>query len=122
MRILLVDDNRDAADTLGTLLRLRGHKVQVAYDGFTALAVARRFEPEAALLDIEMPRMHGGKVALALRRQAGSEGLRIIAMSASDTDDDRVAAYNDVFDDYISKGSDLGRLEELLADCCVGAM
>src|SRR5207249_4670258 len=87
MRVLVVDDNRDAADTLATLLRLEGHEVRVAYDGPSALAAARDFEPQVALLDFQMPRMHGGDVALHLRRQAGPEGMTIIAASGVDPDE-----------------------------------
>ncbi len=117
MRVLVADDNRDAADTLALLLRVRGHEVRVAYDGQSALALARRFGPDAALLDIQMPKMHGGDVALHLRRQPGSEGMLIVATSASDPDDDRLDGYDGVFDAHLGKPCDFERLEELLAGC-----
>jgi CheY-like chemotaxis protein len=72
MRVLIGDDNQDAADTLATVLRLWGHDVQVAYDGPSAVVVASCFKPHVALLDIQMPKMNGGEVALRLRQQRGA--------------------------------------------------
>src|SRR5688572_27221725 len=81
MRVLVADDNRDAADTLLLLLEVWGHEVRVAYDGLSALTISRYFKPDAALLDIHMPGMNGGAVARNLRRQAGLEGILIVATS-----------------------------------------
>jgi CheY-like chemotaxis protein len=67
VRVLVVDDNHDAADSLAILLRLWGYEVWVAYDGVAGLGAARHFRPQVALLDIQMPRMHGGEVARRLR-------------------------------------------------------
>jgi DNA-binding response OmpR family regulator len=117
MRVLVADDNRDAADTLATVLRLWGHEVRVAYDGQSALNVGRRFRPHAALLDIRMPGMNGGDVALNLRQLAASDGMMIIATSASDPDDSQLYRYDGAFDAYLGKPCDLDRLKELLADC-----
>ena len=116
MRVLVADDSRDGADTLAILLRRRDHEVRVAYDGLSALAAARRFKPQVALLDVQMPRMHGGDVARHLRRQAGLDGIMVVAVSATDPEDNRLARYDGVFDAYLSKPYDLGRLEELLAE------
>jgi CheY-like chemotaxis protein len=121
MRVLVADDSRDAADTLATLLRRWGHEVRVAYDGLSALAAARHFKPQVALLDIQMPGMHGGEVARNLRRQAGFERALVVAASATDPDDSRLARYDGVFDAYLRKPYDLDRLEELLADRCSSA-
>jgi CheY-like chemotaxis protein len=121
VRVLVTDDSRDAADTLAILLRRRGHEVRVAYDGLSALAVARHFQPQVALLDIQMPRMHGGDVARNLRRQAGPGGIMVVAVSATDPDDSRLDRYDGVFDAYLGKPYDLDWLEELLADRCSSA-
>jgi DNA-binding response OmpR family regulator len=121
MRVLVADDSRDAADTLAILLRRWGHEARVAYDGLSALAVARHFKPHVALLDVQMPKMHGGDVARNLRRQAGHEGIMVVATSATDPDDSRLTPYDGVFDTYLGKPCDLDRLEELLADCCSSA-
>lgn len=117
MRILVADDNQDAADTLAILLRRWGHEVRVAYDGQAALSLGRRFEPHVALLDFQMPKVSGGDVALNLRRQTGLEGIVLVATSASDPDDSLLARYEGVFDAYLSKPCDLDQLEELLAGC-----
>ncbi len=116
MRVLVADDSPDAADTLAILLRRLGHEVQVAYDGLSALAAARHFKPQAALLDVQMPGMHGGDVSRHLRRQEGLARALVVATSATDPDDSRLARYDGVFDVYLRKPYDLGRLEGLLAD------
>jgi CheY-like chemotaxis protein len=108
-----VDNNRDAADTLAMLLRLWNHDVQVAYDGETALQIAHHFRPVVALLDFQMPKMHGGQVADNLRQQ--NEGITIVATTASDVDD-RFAEYDSSFDACLAKPCDLERLEALLVD------
>lgn len=115
MRILVADDNRDAADTLATLLRLWGHEVRVAYDGLMAILAARDFKPHCALLDIQMPRLNGGDAALYLRSQPELEGIFIVAASATDRNDPRIARYDGAFDAYLSKPCDLEQLAELLA-------
>lgn len=115
MRVLVADDNRDAADTLAILLRRLGHEVQVAYDGLSALAAARHFKPQVALLDVQMPRMHGADVAHNLRRQAGLGGIMVVAVSGTDPDDSCLARYDQVFDAYLGKPCGLDRLEGLLA-------
>jgi CheY-like chemotaxis protein len=117
MRVLVADDNKDTADTLGMLLRLWGHEVRVAYDGPSALLLACRFKPHAVLLDIQMPKMNGGDVALNLKRQFNSEKILIIAISASDPDDPRLTRYKSAFDAFLCKPCELERLQELLADC-----
>lgn len=114
MRVLVADDNRDAADTLAMLLEMWGHEARVAYDGVSALKAARRFKPEVALLDIRMPALNGGEVARQLRRRAGFGGIMVIATSASDPDDSRLARYHGEFDAHLRKPCDPALLEELL--------
>lgn len=115
MRVLIADDNRDAADTLAMVLRFWGHEVRAVYDGTSALLAARSFRPHAALLDIQMPQVNGGDVALDLRRQSGSQGTFIIALTANDPDDPRLARYDGAFDAFLCKPCDLDHLAELLA-------
>lgn len=115
MRVLIADDNRDAADTLAMVLRLWGHEVRVVYDGPSALLTARNFKPHAVLLDIQMPNVNGGDVALDLHHQAGGEETLIVATSAAEPDDPRLARYEDAFDAFLGKPCDFERLAELLA-------
>src|SRR5207302_10811805 len=70
-RLLVVDDNVDAAETLAHLLRLEGHDVQVAHDGFAALEQAPSFQPQLVILDIGMPKMDGYELARRLRQLPG---------------------------------------------------
>lgn len=115
MRILVADDNRDAAETLAGLLRLWGHEARVAYDGPSAVEAALHFKPHVVLLDIQMPEMHGGDVAVNLRREGCLCDTRIVATSACEPDDRRLARYEGVFDGYLGKPCDFEELGRLLA-------
>ena len=81
--MLVVDDNVDAADTLGELLRAWGYDVTVAHDGPAALAALQDTLPDIALLDIDMPAMDGYELAAHLRFQPGCEELTIVAITGS---------------------------------------
>ena len=116
MRLLVVDDNEDAANTLATVLRLWGHEVRVAYDGPTALTLARYFEPHVVLLDIQMPNLNGGDVAFRLRRQSSIDRITVIAVSATDPDESCLAQYDGLFEAFFAKPCNLQRLEQFLAD------
>lgn len=82
LRVLCADDNRDAADSLGTLLRLTGFVTEVCHDGATALELAARFRPEACVLDITMPGLDGCELAARLRGTDGGRGLFLVAVTA----------------------------------------
>src|SRR5687768_15427670 len=82
--ILLVDDNGDACDLLGDLLRRAGYQVEVAYDGPGALAVTARTVPDVAILDIGLPTMDGFELALRLRRDPRLAITRLIALTGYD--------------------------------------
>src|SRR5437870_4862557 len=88
-RVLVVDDNVDAADSLAVLLRLQGQEVHAAYDGPTALEVARNCRPDVVLLDVGMPEMDGYEVARRLRQQPGMEHALLIAMTGWGQEEDR---------------------------------
>ena len=81
MRILLVDDNRDSADSLAMLLELKGHEVRIAYEGAQALQVAPRFAPHLAVIDIAMPKMDGYATLAALREMPALAGTMFAAMT-----------------------------------------
>src|SRR5947209_6907576 len=83
-RILVIDDNVHAADTMAIVVRHWGYDPRVAYDGPEGLAVASSFRPEAVILDIEMPTMSGLEVASRLRAQPAHDGIFLIALSGHD--------------------------------------
>jgi PAS domain S-box-containing protein len=113
-RILVVDDNRDAADTLGLLLEADGAEVRVAYDGRTALALADSFLPCSVLLDIGMPVMDGYEVARRLRQDARFAGLRIVALTGWGKDADRRQTRNRGFTHHLTKPVGLEELHRIL--------
>jgi CheY-like chemotaxis protein len=114
-RVLVADDNRDAADSLAILLRMWSHDVRVAYDGRSAVNVAWDFLPDVLFLDIQMPGMHGGEVARYLRTLPEFRQARIVATSANEPDDPRLATWRHYFDGYFVKPYSLTQLEEALA-------
>jgi CheY-like chemotaxis protein len=114
LRILLADDNRDAADSLAVLLRLSGHEVRVVYGGRDALSVAEDFQPDVAVLDIGMPDLTGYEVASALRRQPWGEYMRLIALTGWGQQNDRRRATEAGFDLLLVKPVDPDNLQECL--------
>jgi signal transduction histidine kinase/ActR/RegA family two-component response regulator len=113
-RVLVVDDNRDSADSLGVLLRLIGHPVQTAYDGPQALEVAREFRPDIVLLDLALPSLGGHEVARRLRGDPGLPGLVLIALSGYGGEEDRRRSREAGFDHHLVKPCVLEELELLL--------
>jgi signal transduction histidine kinase/CheY-like chemotaxis protein len=120
-RILVVDDNADAASSLAVLLRLRGHIVQVAMGGAEALAAVRAQRPELVFLDIGMPGMDGYEVARQLRAEFDSS-LILIALTGWGTDQDRERSREAGFDYHLTKPVDLAALESMLTRQAVEAM
>ncbi len=112
-RILVVDDNADAADSLGMLLEVRGDEVRIAYDGLEALEVAGQFEPEVVLLDIGMPKLSGYDVARRLRETHG-DSMLIVAITGWGQEDDRQRARDSGFDHHFTKPVDFESLLELI--------
>ena len=106
-RILVVDDNADAAATLARILRLDGHEVDIAHDGTAALISARRLRPEFVFLDIGLPGMDGFQVAESLRREAGLERMKVIAVTGSASEDDRRRLRDAGVDYYLVKPVDM---------------
>jgi CheY-like chemotaxis protein len=115
LRVLVADDNRDAADSLQRLLALSGHEVRVAYDGDSAVSVGGEFRPRVAILDIGMPGTNGYDVARALRRSHGEE-VTLVALTGWGQDADRRRAADAGFDHHLIKPVDPGALNQLLAD------
>jgi PAS domain S-box-containing protein len=102
-RILIADDNVDAADSLAELLRLDGHEVHVAYDGVQALDTFARVEPDTALLDIGMPRVSGLELARLIRQQPSGKRATLIAVSGWAQESDRQVAIDAGFDHHLTK-------------------
>jgi CheY-like chemotaxis protein/two-component sensor histidine kinase len=105
-RILVTDDNRDAANTVAMLLRLGGHEVTTAYDGLEAVEQAEKHKPDVMLLDIGLPGMNGYDVCRAIRQQAWGKPIRIIALTGWGQDQDRQNAREAGFDDHLVKPVD----------------
>jgi PAS domain S-box-containing protein len=114
-RILVVDDNRDAADTLALLLRLAGQDVRAAYDGPSALAEAARFGPAMVFLDIGMPGMDGYEVARRLRRDPALGGVVLVAVTGWGQEEDRRRSREAGFDNHLVKPVEPEAVQKLLA-------
>jgi PAS domain S-box-containing protein len=113
-RILVVDDNVDAADSLGMLLKVLGADVRVAHDGRDALAMFPEYMPAVVLLDIGMPGMDGYEVARTIRARHGSE-VTIVALTGWGQDKDRQRAREAGFDHHLVKPAEIDALQALLA-------
>jgi CheY-like chemotaxis protein len=109
MRILVCDDNADAADTLAALLRGHGHEVIAAYDGRACLEKALQWKPRVAFLDIGMPEVDGYRVARKLRTELGAEVL-LVAVTGYGSREDIQQAIEAGFDIHMSKPADFTRL------------
>lgn len=114
-RILVTDDNVDAALTLAALLEMQGHELRVAHDGPEALQLAGQFRPEVVFLDIGMPGMTGYEVARRLRKMEGLARSTIVAVSGWGAKDDLARAEEAGFDMHFTKPVEVSRLSEFLA-------
>ncbi|WP_409267965.1 ATP-binding protein [Massilia sp. BHUDP2] len=114
LRVLVVDDNLDAAEMLATLLEIGGHRVRMAHDGAGAIAVAGELLPEVAFLDIGLPDMSGYEAAGALRGIAGMEGSMLVALTGWGTEQDRQRAREAGFDHHLTKPAEFDAVNRLL--------
>jgi signal transduction histidine kinase/CheY-like chemotaxis protein len=110
-RILIADDNRDGAETLGLYMEMRGHEVHVAYTGTEALALAAAVKPEVGVIDIGMPDMNGYEVAERIRHEAWGEQVTLIALTGWGQDGDKCRARAAGFDYHCTKPVDPADLE-----------
>ncbi|WP_159397044.1 ATP-binding protein [Sorangium cellulosum] len=115
-RVLVVDDNSDAADSLAMLLRVLGYSVEVAYDGRQGAEIAERFCPDVVLLDIGLPKMNGYEVARYFREQPWGKGMVLVAMTGWGQQEDKQRATEAGFNVHLTKPVDPGTLKALLAD------
>jgi PAS domain S-box-containing protein len=116
LRVLVVDDNVDAAETLCALLEFKGHQVHVAYSGAEAISSATVHLPQVVFLDIGLPDISGYEAAVALRDIDGMAGARIIALTGWGAPDDKLRSSAAGFDQHLTKPVDFNHLLAVLAD------
>jgi PAS domain S-box-containing protein len=115
-RLLVVDDNKDAADSLAMLLRLQGHEVRVAYSGMAAVETTKTYTPDVIFLDIGMPGMDGYEAARRIREQPGLGRTVLAALTGWGQEEDRRRTAEAGFDHHLVKPPEPKVLQELLAD------
>jgi len=114
-RVLVVEDNLDSVHSMATLLKMMGHQVEFAINGFAALDVARRFRPDFILLDIGLPDFKGYNIARQLKWEPGFERTRIIAVTGRPMEEVRQEALDSGCEQVFAKPIDPAVLERLLA-------
>lgn len=115
LRVLIVEDNRDAAETLAELLSLEGHEVRLAFDGATAVQAAKELPPDAVISDIGLPgELDGYSVARALRADPATAGVYLIALSGYANEDARRRSREAGFDVHLAKPADITMIERAL--------
>jgi PAS domain S-box-containing protein len=115
-RILIADDNRDAAESMVMLLRLMGNDVRTVFDGMEAVEEAETFRPDLILLDIGMPKLNGYDAARRIREQDWSQDTTLVALTGWGREDDKRKAAEAGFDRHFTKPIDPAALERLIAD------
>ena len=119
-RILVVDDNVDAAESIAKILKLFGHDARCEYDGRAALAAVRDYGPDVIVLDVGLPGMDGYEVARRLRAMHGSNGPRIIAVTGYGQEEDRLRSRESGFDQHLTKPVDPEALQALVSGSSSG--
>jgi CheY-like chemotaxis protein len=117
LRILVIDDNRDGADTLAAVLRALGYQTCTAYDGFAALAAVDAFRPDAMVVDIGLPGIDGFSLARSIRGKSAYARSLMIALTAYRGEEYRLQSKQAGFDHYLVKPADLTQLRNLLQQC-----
>ncbi|HUR90698.1 MAG TPA: response regulator [Ramlibacter sp.] len=115
-RVMVVDDNVDAAESLAALLEIEGHQARIAHDGEGALRVASEFVPHVVFLDIGMPGMNGYQVARELRSVPDMRDAVVVALTGWGGQEDRARSRNAGFDHHLTKPASLASVEALLAE------
>jgi signal transduction histidine kinase len=114
-RILVVDDNVDAADSLGELLEMLGNEVRTAHDGEAGVAVAEQFRPDVMLMDIGMPKLNGYEAARRIRQHAWGQGILLVALTGWGQEDERKKSADAGFDHHLVKPVRLDDLTQLIS-------
>jgi PAS domain S-box-containing protein len=115
-RILVVDDNQDAAESLGMLLQMMGNEVRTAHDGPEAVEAAAAFRPDVVLLDIGLPKLNGYEVARRIREQDGGADRMLIALTGWGQEEDRRRSKEAGFDHHVTKPVEFADLQKLLME------
>lgn len=115
-RVLVIEDNLDSVHTMALLVKMMGHEVEFAINGFAALDVARKFRPHVVLLDIGLPDFNGCKIVEQLKWEPDFQHTRFIAISALPAQQHRQAALDAGCTDFFPKPIDPKVLEEVLGD------
>jgi PAS domain S-box-containing protein len=114
-RILVVDDNRDSAESIATLLQISGHKTFVVHDGLSAVEAAEHLRPDVVLLDVGLPKLSGIDACRRIRTHAWGKGMVIVALTGWGQESDRRNTREAGFDAHLVKPVDYGDLLQLLA-------
>lgn len=115
-RILVVDDNRDAATSMAKMLELLGHETRTAHDGLAAIEAAAAFRPEIILLDIGMPKLNGYEAARRIREQDWGRKILLVALTGWGQEEDRKRSREAGFDFHLVKPVELASLQALISD------
>jgi len=116
-RILVVDDNRDGANSLAEMLTIMGNDTQTAFDGLEAVAVAEAFKPDVIVMDLGMPRMNGYEACRRIRGEPWGRNVVMVAQTGWGQEDDKRKSQDAGFDCHMVKPVDPESLEKLLATC-----
>ena len=115
LRVLVVDDNHDAADTLATMVRMLGHQADAIYDPFAVEAAVEHLQPDLVFLDLGMPGRSGFDVARSLRGQASGHSMKLVAVTGWGQAEDRRRSLDAGFDQHLVKPPDLEAVKQLCA-------
>jgi CheY-like chemotaxis protein len=115
-RVLVVDDNRDGANSMAIVLRLLGNDVKTASDGIEAIEIAESYSPAIILMDIDLPRMNGLDATRRIREQPWGEAVKIIALTGWGQENDRQLSHAAGCDGHLVKPVHLPDLQKMLAE------
>ena len=113
-RVLIVDDNLDAGESLAILMKMAGHEVRMAFDGLEAVKAAETFQPHVVFLDLALPKLSGTDAARRIRQQPWGKNMMLIALSGWGLDEDRRKSRELGFDDHLVKPAKLEDLTRII--------
>lgn len=113
-RVLIVDDNLDAAESIAILMKLEGHEVRMAFDGIEAVKAAETFQPHIVFLDLALPKLSGSEAARRIRQQPWGKDMILVALTGWGLDVDRRQSRDLGFDDHLVKPAKLEDLTNII--------